>query len=977
MARTRAVLRGRDEELAVLRTALTADGGRLVVLLGPAGSGRTAVLDEVERLLGAAGTRVLPIRPGAGPDGGDDGDDAFALAPLVRTVRDRFEQFPEGGPADELAAVARLSEAAERDGGGWRPSMITTLGDLFDRIGRQGRTAILADDAHAIAEPAPLLTAARRSGLTVLATCETSARHAPGAAELLALADQVVTLGPLADDAAESLARRAQGARLDEAVPDLLRGALGPLFGNPGTVLNTLADLRERGRLTVFRGRLCLRAPSEPIELPAGHPLLRRVAALGEPAGRLLSAVAVWDGVGVSDLPLLAEVIGARLADCGRALDELIDAEVLVADPAGRVSCRCPALAASAAASRGDQGGAALHAEIARRLLAEDPLEGGAGSAALADHIALGGPAVTLDAPRVTRLLGLAAGAEAEQPERAAGWYAAALRHLPPGEPEHARTLYRLLDLVLRTGRYELLRDVLARAAEQGLLDCSARRGGPDRPPEPGRAAVGSPLIRLAAVVAALHSGEPPAGEPALSVLDEGITGREPMGFAPWWFGRPPAPGGEPGGREADTPDGSGGPGGPGGPDASDSPDASDTSDASCISEVSVSSEGSPAPGIPAGAPNLLPAGRLDLLTTALAGDPGAFERAWRRSGRSVPSAELGRLHRAAAVADIATVARLVLGDRYRVPETGVLGVYRRVVRGYARADWSQAMSAARELELSYPGETLAHQGARLFAAEICAARGETRQAAQWLDDAEPAPGLVVMRAWVRIGLLSHAGAGRRVPPLVRRLSGRLRREGVVAGLDLLLMRAVRIAAFTDDHQGAASLLEEIELARRDLGTEAAESLALARGLVRRDLRQARRAAELARRRGDLPSLLCLCLVVARFAEDPRPWLREAHALATQCDASVPLAHVRAVTRERGVPAPRARGRREDSAVTERRIVELIGEGLTNRQIALRLRISEKTVENHLTRLFARTGVRSRVELAAVSLGGRLTRTVT
>ncbi|MZE79854.1 hypothetical protein GTY57_23605 [Streptomyces sp. SID5475] len=119
------------------------------------------------------------------------------------------------------------------------------------------------------------------------------------------------------------------------------------------------------------------------------------------------------------------------------------------------------------------------------------------------------------------------------------------------------------------------------------------------------------------------------------------------------------------------------------------------------------------------------------------------------------------------------------------------------------------------------------------------------------------------------------------------------------------------------------------------------------------------------------------CLVIARFAEDPRPWLREAHALATRCGASSLLERVRAVTRERGVPAPRARGRREALAATERRIIELIGEGLTNRQIALRLQVSEKTVENHLTRLFARTGCRSRVELAAASLGGRLTQAVT
>lgn len=96
MARARTAVRGRDQELAVVREALAAGGGRLIVLRGQAGIGRTALLDEAERMLRAAGLRVLPVRPGTGPD--RLGDDAFALAPLVRTVRDRFEEFQEAGP---------------------------------------------------------------------------------------------------------------------------------------------------------------------------------------------------------------------------------------------------------------------------------------------------------------------------------------------------------------------------------------------------------------------------------------------------------------------------------------------------------------------------------------------------------------------------------------------------------------------------------------------------------------------------------------------------------------------------------------------------------------------------------------------------------------------------------------------------------------------------------------------------------------
>ncbi|WP_205808626.1 LuxR family transcriptional regulator [Micromonospora sp. HNM0581] len=71
------------------------------------------------------------------------------------------------------------------------------------------------------------------------------------------------------------------------------------------------------------------------------------------------------------------------------------------------------------------------------------------------------------------------------------------------------------------------------------------------------------------------------------------------------------------------------------------------------------------------------------------------------------------------------------------------------------------------------------------------------------------------------------------------------------------------------------------------------------------------------------------------------------------------------------MPPARPGLRRADFTTMEREVIGLIRHGRTNRQIAVALRISEKTVENHLTRLFARTGCRSRVELAAVSLSLR------
>jgi DNA-binding NarL/FixJ family response regulator len=50
----------------------------------------------------------------------------------------------------------------------------------------------------------------------------------------------------------------------------------------------------------------------------------------------------------------------------------------------------------------------------------------------------------------------------------------------------------------------------------------------------------------------------------------------------------------------------------------------------------------------------------------------------------------------------------------------------------------------------------------------------------------------------------------------------------------------------------------------------------------------------------------------------------------------------------------------------ERRILDLIGDGLTNRQIAEHLYLAEKTVKNYISGLFAKLGVERRVQAAVL-----------
>ena len=55
----------------------------------------------------------------------------------------------------------------------------------------------------------------------------------------------------------------------------------------------------------------------------------------------------------------------------------------------------------------------------------------------------------------------------------------------------------------------------------------------------------------------------------------------------------------------------------------------------------------------------------------------------------------------------------------------------------------------------------------------------------------------------------------------------------------------------------------------------------------------------------------------------------------------------------------------ENLTPSEMRVLELIGEGMSNREIAERLGVAEKTVKNHITSLLAKMGLQRRTQVAA------------
>ncbi|GAA2527902.1 response regulator transcription factor [Streptomyces intermedius] len=78
-----------------------------------------------------------------------------------------------------------------------------------------------------------------------------------------------------------------------------------------------------------------------------------------------------------------------------------------------------------------------------------------------------------------------------------------------------------------------------------------------------------------------------------------------------------------------------------------------------------------------------------------------------------------------------------------------------------------------------------------------------------------------------------------------------------------------------------------------------------------------------------------------------------------------PATTARVLERLRGHGAPRDDDRLSGLTEQERRILDLIGEGLTNRAIGERLHLAEKTIKNYVSTLLAKLGMERRSQAAA------------
>jgi DNA-binding CsgD family transcriptional regulator len=194
--------------------------------------------------------------------------------------------------------------------------------------------------------------------------------------------------------------------------------------------------------------------------------------------------------------------------------------------------------------------------------------------------------------------------------------------------------------------------------------------------------------------------------------------------------------------------------------------------------------------------------------------------------------------------------------------------------------------------------------------------------------------------------------------------------RGLVAGCDVAHAELADLALDAGDRATAEACLAAADrLARPWPAGRAAVLARFVRAVVAQDPAAAAGCLELARARGRPAELSVVIARLVKHGVAEPALLGEAYELMGEIGDLLHRAKTRTLMQEHGVVVP---GRRNTVAENERLLATLAAEGLSNKQIAAALRTSEKSVEGRLSRLFTRSGYRSRIELSAAIVNGEL-----
>lgn len=924
---------GRHRELQILVAACKESHGAVFVR-GDAGVGKTRLLevalaeadvlggrvlrascDELDRAIPYAGLRSA-LRPSLAaelaPELADAADAVAAALDLGLTTTDTDTGRARDGMAVAFEAARRLvARWAERE------PVVLALDDLHaadpDTLRVFGLFA-----AHLRDEPVTLLATLRRRGPEV--RTDVAALVERLVAEGLAM---VVDLYELDASDTRALVHDILGARPDDA---LVHAVWEASRGNPYYATEALRSLCDAEQVRVAGGRATLDAESEPVALSARASLLHRIFQLGSDARRVSRALTAFQRFTLDRLDLVADIAGIDEPAAERAFDDLVAANVLRPVDGTTYEFAHPIVRATLYEDIGPAERRRLHARIAERLRADRDAGQQVSVVELGVHVAVA--AQPGDRQAIATLVDAGRTSVASAPLTAARWFAQARALLPVGDPDNGVFL----------------------AAQARALFLASR---PSEAADAGRDALanlppGTTYVRTAAVViqslTTLGHFED-ALALADSVIEQATTSlpriRAMRAVIKTHLDRFDE-------AEADL--------------------------RLALDEASDDQSRSAALG--GLATTAFARGRLDECRALL-------DRQAELDERLGPGARLASLaarasylalagvlpDASAAVADARQLSEKLGGTAFRA----IIDVADAVV-GWLEGRWDDVVSTSRLIGVDPERAGVYAVTARCAELVVAVDRGEFTRARELATEVRSSGLGATFGAWSAARLELALGELTTAAAILEAALDHDRETGRRSAGYLVLASLAEVALVAGDQCGAERWAGQLadEAARGSMPWARLLSGRLAARLTG-DPAPAAAALALAEQEGLVVEAARGRALLGAIGVDPAANLVAAHDVFRRIGAEPELRAVVASMREAGITPPRPpRARGGALSETERELARLVHEGLTNRQIGRVLFLSPKTVEVYLSRVYAKTGCASRLELALALSEGRL-----